>query len=124
MSWPTTHAELEQLGQTLVANGAGVFTAYEVAFGDLSVTAQLPQIVGAMRLLRDEGFQQLIDLCGADYPERERRFDVVYHLLSMTRNQRIRVKIQVDEDTAVPSITSIYPNADWYRLWLPRPSAA
>jgi NADH-quinone oxidoreductase subunit C len=67
-----------------------------------------------MRLLRDEGFQQLIDLCGADYPERERRFDVVYHLLSMTRNQRIRVKIQVDEDTAVPSITSIYPNADWY----------
>jgi NADH-quinone oxidoreductase subunit C len=114
MSWPTTHAELEQLGQTLVANGAGVFTAYEVAFGDLSVTAQLPQIVGAMRLLRDEGFQQLIDLCGADYPERERRFDVVYHLLSLTRNLRIRVKIQTDEDTAVPSITGVYPNADWY----------
>jgi NADH-quinone oxidoreductase subunit C len=115
MSWPHSHAELEQIGQTLVANGAGVFTGYAVAFGDLTLTAQLPQIVGAMRLLRDaEGFQQLIDLCGADYPERERRFDVVYHLLSMTRNLRIRVKIQVDEDTAVPSITPVYPNADWY----------
>ena len=115
MSWPHSHADLEQIGQTLVANGAGVFTAYEVAFGDLSVTAQLPQIVGAMRALRDaEGFQQLIDICGADYPERERRFDVVYHLLSMTRNLRIRVKIQVDEDTAVPSVTEIYPNANWY----------
>ena len=115
MSWPHSHADLEQIGQTLVANSAGVFTAYEVAFGDLSVTAQLPQIVGAMRALRDaEGFQQLIDVCGADYPERERRFDVVYHLLSLTRNLRIRVKIQVDEDTAVPSITEIYPNANWY----------
>ena len=115
MSWPHSHADLEQIGQTLVANSAGVFTAYEVAFGDLSVTAQLPQIVGAMRLLRDaEGFQQLIDICGADYPERERRFDVVYHLLSMTRNLRIRVKIQVDEDTAVSSVTEIYPNANWY----------
>jgi NADH-quinone oxidoreductase subunit C len=115
MSWPNSHAELEQIGQALVANGAGVFTAYEVAFGDLAVTVQLPQVVEAMRRLRDvDGFQQLIDLCGADYPERERRFDVVYHLLSMTRNLRIRVKLQVDEDTAVPSITPIYPNANWY----------
>jgi len=115
MSWPVSHAELEQFGQRLVADGAGVFTSYTVAYGDLSVSAQLPQIVEAMRQLRDaEKFEMLIDLCGADYPERERRFDVVYHLLSLSRNLRIRVKLETDEDTAVPSITSIFPNADWY----------
>lgn len=115
MSWPVSHAELEQLGQHLVADGAGVFTSYQVAFGDLSVTAQLPQIVEAMRTLRDaEKFEMLIDVCGADYPERERRFDVVYHLLSLSRNLRIRVKVATDEDTAVPSITPVFPNADWY----------
>ncbi|MDB5447621.1 MAG: nuoC [Phenylobacterium sp.] len=115
MSWPPTHAELEALGQDLVVNGAGLFTSYEVAFGDLNVTAQMPRIAEAMRYLRDaQAFQQLIDLAGADYPERERRFDVVYHLLSMTRNLRVRVKLETDEDTAVPSITEVFPCADWY----------
>jgi NADH-quinone oxidoreductase subunit C len=115
MSWPYSHAELDEFGQKLVANGAGLFTGYEVAFGDLALTAQLPQVVAAMKLLRDgEGFEVLIDVCGADYPERERRFDVVYHLLSMTRNLRLRVKVQVDEDTAAPSVTPVYPNANWY----------
>lgn len=115
MSWPYSPAQLDEIGQTLVANGAGLFTGYEVAFGDLALTAQLPQIVAAMKLLRDgESFQVLIDVCGVDYPERERRFDVVYHLLSMTRNLRLRVKVQTDEDTAVPSITPVYPSADWY----------
>ncbi|HKR88473.1 MAG TPA: NADH-quinone oxidoreductase subunit C [Phenylobacterium sp.] len=115
MSWPHSHAQLEELGQALVANGAGLFTAYEVGFGDLTVTAQLPRIVEAMARLRDgERFEVLIDVCGVDYPERERRFDVVYHLLSMSRNLRLRVKVQTDEDTAVPSITPVYPNADWY----------
>jgi NADH-quinone oxidoreductase subunit C len=115
MSWPKTAAELEQLGQDLVTNGAGLFTRYEVAFGDLSLTAQLPRIAEAMRLLRDQhGFQQLMDVCGVDYPERERRFDVVYHLLSMTRNLRVRVKVETDEDTAVPSVTGVFPCADWY----------
>jgi NADH-quinone oxidoreductase subunit C len=115
MSWPHSHAELEQIGQHLVTDGAGLFTACTVAYGDLSVTAQLPRIAEAMRHLRDaEGFEMLIDICGADYPERERRFDVVYHLLSLTRNLRIRVKLETDDDTPVPSITGVYPNADWY----------
>lgn len=115
MSWPHSHADLEQIGQHLVADGAGVFTSYAVAYGDLTVTAQLPQIVEAMRRLRDaERFEMLIDVCGADYPERARRFDVVYHLLSLSRNLRIRVKLETDEDTAVPSITPVYANADWY----------
>jgi NADH-quinone oxidoreductase subunit C len=51
-----------------------------------------------------QGFQQLIDLCGVDYPERPLRFDVVYHLLSMTKNLRVRISVQTDEDTAVPSV--------------------
>ena len=114
MSWPKSHAELETLGQEMVANGAGLFTRFEVAFGDLSLTAQPPRIAEAMRSLRDQGFHQLIDIAGVDYPERERRFDVVYHLLSMTRNLRVRVKVETDEDTAVPSVTEVFPNADWY----------
>jgi NADH-quinone oxidoreductase subunit C len=116
MSWPWSHEDLEKLGQELLAAGAaGPFTSHGVAYGELTLIAQLPQIVGAMRTLRDDhGFQVLVDVCGVDYPERERRFDVVYHLLSLTRNLRIRVKLETDEDTAVPSVTEIYPNADWY----------
>jgi len=115
MSWPLSHAELEAFGADLVVNGAGVFTGSKVAFGDLAVTAQLPQIAEALRILRDQhGFQQLVDIAGVDYPERERRFDVVYHLLSLTRNMRIRVKVETDEDTAVPSVVGVFPNADWY----------
>uniref|UniRef100_UPI00398346CE complex I 30 kDa subunit family protein n=1 Tax=Phenylobacterium sp. TaxID=1871053 RepID=UPI00398346CE len=115
MSWPATNAELEAMGQEIVANGAGAFTGYDVAYGDLTVTAQLPHIVEALSFLRDaQGFQQLVDLAGADYPERERRFDVVYHLLSMTRNRRVRIKVQTDEDTPVPSIVAGYPGAVWY----------
>lgn len=115
MSWPATTAELEALGQELVANSAGALTSWRVAFGDLSLTAQAPRIAEALTFLRDAGqFQQLIDLTAVDYPDRERRFDVVYHLLSMTRNRRVRIKLETDEDTAVPSVTSVYPCADWY----------
>ncbi|MCX7281389.1 MAG: NADH-quinone oxidoreductase subunit C, partial [Alphaproteobacteria bacterium] len=67
--------------------------------------------------LRDDQvckFSTLIDICGADYPEREKRFDVVYHLLSMYRNQRIRVKVQVDENTPVPSSMQVWPAANWF----------
>jgi len=115
MSWPATNDELAAFGQELVANGAGVFTGSHVAFGDLQLTAQMPQIAEALRLLRDtHGFHQLVDIAGVDYPERARRFEVVYHLLSMTKNRRIRLKVETDEDTPVPSVTSVFPNADWY----------
>jgi NADH-quinone oxidoreductase subunit C len=115
MTWPHSNDDLAGLGQEFVANSAGALTGFAVAFGELTFTAPAARIVEAMTYLRDvQGLQQLIDLCGADYPERERRFDVVYHLLSMTRNLRVRVKVQTDEDTPVPSVTSIYPTADWY----------
>jgi len=115
MSWPQSHAELEAFGQELVANGAGLFTGYRVHFGDLSLSAQMPRIAEALAFLRDtHQFQQLIDLAGVDYPERERRFEVVYCLLSLTRNLRVRLRVETDEDTAVPTVTSVFPNADWY----------
>ena len=60
------------------------------------------------------GFQQLLDVCGVDFPDRRERFEVVYHLLSMTRNARVRVKVTTDEATPVPSVVSVYPSADWF----------
>ena len=74
-------------------------------------------IVEVLTYLRDdEGcqFEVLIDICGVDWPQREKRFDVVYHLLSLRRNQRIRVKSQTDETTPVPSVVGVYPAANWY----------
>jgi NADH-quinone oxidoreductase subunit C len=115
MSWPPASEALEALGQEIVANSGGSITGFHVAFGELNLTAQLPQIVGVLTRLRDQHqFQQLIELAGVDYPERERRFSVAYHLLSLTRNLRVRVLIETDEDTAVPTVTGVFPNADWY----------
>lgn len=117
MSWPQPPPILEKLGQSIVKDAKGVFSGYEVMYGELTFTAPADRIVEALRYLRDgenTKFSILIDVCGADYPERTQRFDVVYHLLSMTKNLRCRVKIQTDEDTPVASVTSVYPAADWY----------
>jgi NADH-quinone oxidoreductase subunit C len=117
MSWPRLHPELEALGQAIVANSAGAIASAEVMYGELNLTGPMPRIAEALAYLRDHPdfrFTQLIDLCGADYPERERRFDVVYHLLSMTKNLRVRLKVQTDEDTPVPTVTGVFPAADWY----------
>lgn len=115
MSWPVEISTLESLGQQLVADSAGAVAGYSVAFGELTLTAPVGRVVQALTLMRDKfAFGQLIDLCGVDYPERPQRFDVVYHLLSLTKNQRLRLKVQTDEDTAVPTATGVYPCADWY----------
>ncbi len=115
MSWPVTIQTLEALGQQAVADSAGAVAGFSIAFDELTLTAPAGRVVQALTLLRDKfGFAQLIDLCGVDYPERPLRFDVVYHLLSLTKNQRLRLKIQTDEDTAVPTAIGVYPCADWY----------
>src|SRR3569623_232738 len=117
MSWPQPLPILEALGQQIVANSAGALTSYEVMYGEVNLAGPATRIVEALTNLRDNPdfrFSILVDVCGADYPEREQRFDVVYHLLSMTKNLRVRVKVQTDEDTAVPSVTSVFPSADWY----------
>ena len=108
-------AALETLGPAILDKAKGLIATADVAFGELTLTAPAATVVEALTLLRDEfGFQQLIDLCGADYPERPLRFDVVYHLLSLTQNLRVRLKVQTDEDTPVPSATPAYPVADWF----------
>lgn len=115
MSWPVSDADLGKLGKTIVKDAKGVITGANVAFGELNLTAPADKIVEALTYLRDvQGFHQLIDLCGVDYPERPLRFDVVYHLLSMTKNLRVRISVQTDEDTAVPSVVPVFVSADWF----------
>jgi NADH-quinone oxidoreductase subunit C len=117
MTWPTSVEDLAQLGQAIHANSLGGVTAATVAYGELTLQAVPRRIVEVLTALRDRPdcrFEQLVDIAGADYPDRARRFDVVYHLLSLSKNRRIRIKIETDEDTPVPSVASVYPNADWY----------
>ena len=89
----------------------------EVKLGELTVLVSRPAIVKVLRTLREDPdfrFTILVDLCGVDWPEREQRFDVVYHLLSLHHNQRLRVKVMTDEDTPVPSVTGVFSSAGWY----------
>ena len=89
----------------------------EIAYGELTVTVAAEDIVAVAAFLRDDPacqFISFIDVSGADYPSRPKRFDVVYHLLSPKKNLRIRVRVMTDEDTPVPSITGVYPGADWF----------
>ncbi len=74
----------------------------------------LAEVLAALRDAPDCGFQQLIDLCGADYPERAERFDVNYHLLSIRHNLRLRVKVMTDESEPVPSVVALFPVAGWF----------
>lgn len=88
-----------------------------VAYGELTITVAPDDIIDVLNFLKRDvqcHFISIIDICGADYPSRQRRFDVVYHLLSPRQNQRIRVKVEADEETLVPSATAVYPGADWY----------
>ena len=117
MNWRVADETLMALGEQVVAGSGGAIGEFSVAHGEVTVAAPAARIVEALTYLRDDPvlqFHQLMDVCGADYPERRLRFDVVYHLLSMTKNRRIRVKIQTDEDTAVASVAGVFPVADWF----------
>ncbi|HWH22935.1 MAG TPA: NADH-quinone oxidoreductase subunit C [Allosphingosinicella sp.] len=84
------------------------------AVGEVSVTVRRESIIEVLRTLRDEfHYQQLMEIAGVDYPAREERFDVVYHLLSVTKNHRIRVRVMTDEAKPVPSVTGLWPVAGW-----------
>src|SRR5690606_7285694 len=89
----------------------------KVAHGELTITVAREQILQVLKFLRDDSrcrFEILIDICGVDWPGRANRFDLVYHLLSARNNQRIRVKLEVDEMTQVPSAVAVYSAANWY----------
>ena len=106
---------LGTLGRAIQKAGGKAVTGWSVAFGELSIEVRRDDVVAVMTKLRDQfEFQQLTDLAGVDYPERAERFDVVYHLLSLTKNLRVRVRVMTDERAAVPSVTGVYPAADWF----------
>jgi len=87
----------------------------QVAFGELTLITDRDNILAVLTALKERfGFQQLLDLCGVDFPDRAERFEVVYHLLSLTRNARVRVKLTTDEVQPVPSATGVFPCADWF----------
>ncbi|MDY0883008.1 NADH-quinone oxidoreductase subunit C [Dongia soli] len=99
------------------SQGAGAVQDSDVRLGELMITVDASQIVQVMKFLRDDSnclFKMLVDICGVDFPDREPRFDVVYHLLSLKHNYRIRVKVPVAEDAAVPSIVGVYSVAGWF----------
>lgn len=108
---------LEDLGGHIAASMTSAVEGQAMRVGELTINARAEQIVAVLTFLRDDPrckFTTLIDLCGADYPERPKRFDVVYHLLSMQLNQRIRVKVEADETGHVPSVAGVFPVADWF----------
>lgn len=108
---------LNELGEYLELKLGEAVDSWSVAYGELNVIIGRADIIKVMNFLRDDSrclFSVLIDICGVDYPERSKRFDVVYHLLSPRQNQRIRVKLETDESSAVHSIIEVYPAANWF----------
>lgn len=100
--------------KTFAAAIGAAHVATKDAVGELTFTVTRDGIVEAARIARDEfGYQQLMEIAGADYPERAERFEVNYHLLSVTHNHRIRLKVTTDEETPVPSLTGLWPVAGW-----------
>ena len=101
---------IETLGKAL---GAKLVSAVE-QHGEIVLTVARDEIENALRILRDEHeYQQLMEIAGVDYPQRAERFDVVYMLLSVTKNHRLLVKVNAAEDTPVPTVTTLWPNAGW-----------
>ena len=108
---------LLELGAMIALKRADAVQSTAVAFGELTVTANLAHLKDLVEFLRDDTscrFSTLVDITAVDHPERVARFDVVYHFLSMYRNQRIRVKVAVREDEMVPSIAALHPSANWF----------
>ncbi|WP_321341152.1 NADH-quinone oxidoreductase subunit C [Breoghania sp.] len=108
---------LHELGEYISQVRGDDVLGFDVAYGELTVRATVNSIVETLRFLRDDvrcQFISFVDLCGVDWPSRPQRFDVVYHLLSPRQNLRIRVKVMTDEVRAVPSVTPIFPCANWF----------
>ncbi|WP_090269924.1 NADH-quinone oxidoreductase subunit C [Thalassovita taeanensis] len=108
---------LSELGTHIELKRPDCVIGWEVAFGELTIDVVLANIVGFVEFLKTDAtckFSSLVDITGVDYPDRIKRFDVVYHLLSMYQNQRIRLRVSVREDDLVPSIIEVHPCANWF----------
>ncbi len=110
-------SDLQELDDHIAASLGPAVLDRQIAYDELTVLVPGEAIVRALTFLRDDPrclFVSLMDLCGADYPGREKRFDVVYHLISYRHNRRIRIKVEADEVTPVPSVIDVFPNANWF----------
>jgi NADH-quinone oxidoreductase subunit C len=106
--------DLGDIGEKIAAAQPGAVKSKTIALGELTLNVEADDIVRVVKSLRDTfDFKILIDICGADWPQRPKRFDVVYHFLSITKNARVRVKVQTDEATPVPTIVPLFPAANW-----------
>ncbi|GGG61888.1 NADH-quinone oxidoreductase subunit C [Salipiger pallidus] len=108
---------LKELGQHLELKRPDCVIGWSIAFGELNVDVALSNIVGFTEFLKTDPscrFNSLVDITAVDYPERAKRFDVVYHFLSMYQNHRIRLRVAVREDETVPSITPVHVSANWF----------
>ena len=104
----------EGLFETLVAALGDMVIASKDEYGEIVITVTRDRIEDALRLLRDEhAYQQLMEIAGVDYPSRAERFEVVYMLLSVTKNHRVMIKVAAAEDTPVPTVTTLWPVAGW-----------
>lgn len=108
---------LNEFASYLAEVRPGLVASSTVAYDELTLSVDADKLIPLLTFLRDDvqcGFVNMIDVCGVDWPQRARRFDVVYHLLSPRQNMRVRVKVETAEDEAVPSACSVYPGADWF----------
>jgi NADH-quinone oxidoreductase subunit C len=114
---PTRATMLSELKLHLESVQAKAISSITTSLGELTLRVPREGIVKLLTFLRDDSqcrFETLVDICACDYPEDTERFEIVYHLLSMRLNQRIRVKVRTDEMTPVPSATPVFPVANWY----------
>lgn len=112
-----TDQTLGGLGDHLASLLGAAILDRRIVRGELTIEVEPARIIEVLHVLRDDpgcAFVCFVDICGVDYPAREKRFDVVYHLLSPTRNTRIRVKLATDETTPVPSAVPVFAAADWF----------
>ena len=108
-------SDLAALSEQISGALSGAITESKVNVGELTITVEASRVLDVLTWLQGPGdFKILVDLCGNDWPQRAKRFDVVYHLLSLTRNLRIRVKAQVGEGESIASIIGPYPAANWF----------
>lgn len=108
---------LQELGALIELKRPDDVTGWSVSHGELTVEIATPRVVAFMEFLAGDQsclFTTLVDITAVDWPERDRRFDMVWHLLSMQRNQRVRIKAAIDEDQMVPSVVTVWPSANWY----------
>ena len=108
-------ADLAALSESITAALGGAVTSSTQARGELTIEVAASEILKTMVHLHNNcDFKILVDLCGVDWPQRAKRFDVVYHLLSLTKNVRIRVKAQLGEGESIASVIGVYPAAAWF----------